>query len=322
MNTNERSLSEKQKKILQEKFIKKHQRLFDLLAYCHIVDMAIIHKVLNVSERTVRKWINEQTQKEIEKDLDGKPVKKEKIYNTLLKKTPTDNNPYYSKYKISLTDRAYYLMDLEPCENKRKTQKQLKNAEDKIMEFTIKQNRDDELEKEIREFIDINKDKAAVKDYYIEYDAEKLFKNVVITGVQVDDNEINANVIIPFTHNYDDTIGDITERVLSIFEILIADNFRDWGKQKDNKYIMELNIDLKIISTDGLNVTALERATKHHRRQYGGGFIHNKGRFKDKSDYERKLRKNNMDIYYLTIFNQINKYYIFNTENGEITKYY
>lgn len=294
-------LTRSQKKELQLKFIKKHKDLFELLIACSVIDQKLLPLFLDKSERTIRRWINEHLEDEIEG---------EQIYKELIKKVK-----YKQRSILKLTDRGYYLLGhKDDKEMSKLSNRIISNSTERAIKHYLSKQSDMELKTDIENFI------ADTLKYNIgtnEYDPRNFFKKFTLEKIEEKGNNLNVYVNWVFTDNYNSNIGPYTEEILATFEYLILNGYNHWKYNENEDINKKLNIKLKVYSIDSLNITAFERATKHHKRAITNySVVHDNKRIFPNG----KIRIGDMDMYYFAIFNQENKFYILNEK--EFVCYY
>lgn len=296
-------LTRSQKKELQLKFIEKYKDLFELLLACSVIDQKLLPLFLDKSERTIRRWINEHLEENIEE---------EQIYKELIKKVK-----YKQRSILKLTDRGYYLLGYKDNKEMSKLSNRIiSNGVERAMKYYLSKRSDIQLKNDIENFItDTLKYNIGIN----EYDPRNFFKKFTLEKIEEKENNLNIYVHWVFTDNYNIEIGPCTEEILATFEYLILNGYKGWKYNENEDVNKKLNIKLKVYSIDSLNITAFERATKHHKRTIiNYSIVHDNKRIFPNG----KIRIGDMDMYYFAIFNQEDKFYILNEKDKEFVCYY
>ena len=362
MNSNIEHLNDKEKEEIQKKFINKYKEVFDLLEKCHIIDHTQLEFFTNLSDRTSRRFTNEYLKRRVVKidgkitilDKGDEKYKiaseSDEVYKELI-----DTLPRCQSTILKLKNRAFYLLNSTNREISVSSPK-LDNAYLRAIEYKLRKESDlretDAIKYSIfyytrktREYTD--RESENVLDIIDEnnnvIDRSKAFydlmeSNLVLSGYNPDVfferfiinkiEHLNDIVVVHLNYVFKDTtakqIPGHIDTLLATFELLKYNNYKNF-KDKDLKF------NLQIYSTSCLNVAAVDKAITHGRRIFHFySYLLKDQVFKDKTKDKTKgktegkasKKERELFLYYKRLFNEYDKYFIYDEQDKMFKKYY
>lgn len=341
------SLNETEKAEMQMKFINKYKDIFELLEKCHVINHTELTFFADLSERTARRFTNNYLDRRVvkinnkitvlNKDNEHylKALTKDEIYKELIEKLPRRKATL-----LRLKNRAFYILNSDNRELKISTKK-LDNSLARAIEYKLRKESDldefvemkDFINKYIRETInesdkntgilDENNKIIATENLYKlvqggllrqGYDPNVFFEKIILKKLEIIDNTTVAHINYIFKDYSDGQIGRDIEILLATFELLI---FKDYK----NMSTRNLKFNLQIYSTTSLNVAHIEKTIKHSRRTMNFNYQTIEDQVLQEVNNKPK-EGGKMYLFYTKLFNQDNKYFIYDEKNKCFKLYY
>lgn len=348
MNSNKiKHLNDKEKEEMQKKFINKYKGVFDLLERCHMINHTELEFFTGLSERTSRRFANEYLERRVVK-IDSKITildKSDEIYKELIEKLNRGQNTL-----LKLKNRAFTLLKstnkeisvsstkldnayLRAVEYKLRKESDLNETNDMkdsifyyIREVKILDDRELNKTKKKASLDIIDKDNNVIdrdKAYYnlmqsllitYGYNPDVFFDKFIIKQIE----HLSDTAVVHVNYVFKDTttkqIAGHIDILLATFELLKYNNYKNF-KDKDLKF------NLQIYSTTCLNVAAVEKAIKHGDRIFHYNYhVLAEQVFPDKIKINKQYRK--LFLYYKRLFNDSDKYFIYDEQYKRFKIYY